>query len=78
MTQYEKLIKDKYLHIKYCISDSQIKDIINPSKDIEYEQQVSSRRSITKKWMGAKYLCDSDLKYMKFVELEDGHENREN
>ena len=36
MTQYEKLIKDKYLHIKYCISDSQIKDIINPSKDIEY------------------------------------------
>lgn len=32
MIRYEKLIKDKYLHIKYCISDSQIKDIIGPSK----------------------------------------------
>lgn len=25
-----------------------------------------------KKKMGAKYLCDSDLKYMNFIELEDG------
>ncbi len=27
MSQYEKLIQNKYLHIKYCISESQIKDI---------------------------------------------------
>jgi len=72
MSQYEKLIQNKYLHIKYCISGSQIKDILDPYKDIEYEDKVSSRRIITKKWIGAYNLCDSDLRYMKFVELEDG------
>lgn len=72
LTQREQLTGDKYLHIKNCITPDQIQDILNPIKLIEYQEQISSRRTITKKWCGACNLCDVHLQYMKFVELDDG------
>ena len=72
MSQLQKLINDKYIHIKNCITPDQIQDILNPHKLIEYQEKVTSKRTITKQWIGTCNLCDVHLQYMKFVELDDG------
>jgi len=56
--------------LKNILSAQDVDRILNSS--VQFKQTCSSTRCVTRTWPGCAKLSDTDLRYMRFVELKDG------